>query len=248
MYIYRVQTLNLFTTVTLNTYEEMNEIESIRKIVKEHWISQVLTPEELETVTQKSTVVNYRKRETVVKKGEFANHLLFLNNGFVKIESDEGDRNFIFDVVEGTRLIGIPVALSFEKYQFSVVTLTDAQVVFIPTEIVKGMLKTNPKLAIAVIEHGNSNFVLPLLDKLRCTSGGSIRGRLAKLIVHLAKDIHKSNKFSLLLNRSELAEMIGFSRENVIRMLTEFSSENLIRLNGKSMTILELAKLEEFAC
>jgi hypothetical protein len=41
--------------------------------------------------------------------------------------------------------------------------------------------------------------------------------------------------------------MIGFSRENVIRVLAEFNSEGIINLSGKSIEIKEIERLEEIA-
>lgn len=225
----------------------MNNYEDLQQIVKGHWFSSELKANELSQILQKSTVVNYRKRETVVKKGEFANHLVFLIEGFVKVENDEGKKNFIFDIVQGKSFIGIPVVLSFEKYQFSVVTLTDVRVLFVPIDICKDVLKSNSKFALSIIEHGNLDFVLPLLDKLKSASRNNIRERLAKLLVHLSTETHKANKFTLLISRSEMAEMIGFSRENVIRMLSEFDSEGIIKISGKSLNVLNFEKLEEIS-
>jgi DNA-binding transcriptional regulator LsrR (DeoR family) len=41
--------------------------------------------------------------------------------------------------------------------------------------------------------------------------------------------------------------MIGFSRENVIRTLSEFNAESIIKINGKSIEILDFIKLEDLA-
>jgi CRP-like cAMP-binding protein len=44
-----------------------------------------------------------------------------------------------------------------------------------------------------------------------------------------------------------MAEMIGFSRENVIRILSEFHTENIISISGKNIEIKNFPKLEELA-
>ena len=225
----------------------MTNYENMQEIVKDHWFANALKANELEQILQKSTIVNYRKRETVVQRGEFANHLVFLIDGYVKVENDEGTKNFIFDIVQGMGFVGIPVVLSFDKYQFSVVTLSDTRVLFVPIDAFKDALKTNSKFALSVIEHGNADFVLPLLDKLKSASRNNIRGRLAKLLLYLATETHRENNFTLLISRSEMAQMIGFSRENVIRMLSEFHSEGIIKISGKSLTVINLERLEELA-
>ncbi len=247
MYAYKVILVYLCIVFQIQYCSEMNNYENLQQTVEGHWFSGELKANELDQILQKSTVVNYRKRETVIKKGEFANHLVFLIDGFVKVENDEGKKNFIFDIVQGKSFVGIPVVLSFEKYQFSVVTLTDARVLFVPIDVFKEVVKSNSKFALSVIEQGNLNFVLPLLDKLKSASRNNIRERLAKLLVYLSSETHKANKFTLLISRSEMAEMIGFSRENVIRMLSEFHAEGIIKISGKSLNVLNLEKLEEIS-
>jgi CRP-like cAMP-binding protein len=225
----------------------MTTIESMHQLIQNHWFANALKPDELNLLLQKSAIVSYRKRETIIKRGEFANHLVLLIDGFVKVENDEAKKNFILDIVQGGNFIGLPLVLSMDKYEFSVVSLTDSQVLFIPVDILKKVLLSNSKLCMAVINYGNESFVAPLLDKLKSASRNNIRGRLAKLILLLAQETHKSNSFALLISRFEMAQMIGFSRENVIRMLTEFHAEGIIKLSGKTMHVYSIEKLEELA-
>ncbi len=225
----------------------MNEFENIQSLVEGHWLSKVLKPQELNTLLQKSAIVKYRKRETIVKKGEFATHLILVMDGYVKVEIEEGKKNLILDIVRGLNFIGLPLVLSFEKYCFSVVSLTETEVRFIPLETVKDILRNNSELSMAAIEYGNTHFVMPLLEKFQSASRNNIRGRLAKLILSLSTKTHQSKRFVLLISRFEMAQMIGFSRENVIRMLTEFHNEGIISISGKSLEIIDFSRLEELA-
>lgn len=212
-----------------------------------HWLSEVLKPDELNALLQKTTTVSYRKRETIVKRGEFATHLVLLIEGYVKVEIDEGKKNFILDIIQGVNFVGLPLVLSFEKYTFSIVSLSDAEVLFIPLDAVRRILEVNSKLALAVIRYGNDSFVLPMLEKLKSASRNNIRGRLAKLILHFSNETHKSKDFSLLISRFEIAQMIGFSRENVIRMLSEFNDEGIIKIHGKTIEVINFNRLEDLA-
>lgn len=225
----------------------MNNSDDLRKMIANHWLTTALKADELNMLLQKTTNVSYRKRETIVKRGEFATHLVLLLEGYVKVEDDEVKNNFVIDILQGPNLIGIPLVLSYDKYKISIVSLTEAEVLFVPMDLFRRFLETNSRFAYEVIKYGNSSFVGPLLDKLKSASRNNIRGRLAKLILHFSVQTHKSKNFALLLSRFELAQMIGFSRENVIRMLTEFHNEGIINLTGKSMEVLDLPRLEELS-
>lgn len=225
----------------------MNSNDRLKQLMTNHWLSAVLKADELNMLLQKSTSVSYRKRETIIKRGEFATHLVLLLEGYVKVEIDEGKKNFIFDIIQGVNFVGLPLVLSFEKYNFSVVSLSDAEILFIPLDEIKRILEINSKLALAVIRYGNDSFVSPMLEKLKSASRNNIRGRLAKLILHFSTQTHKSKNFSLLVSRFEIAQMIGFSRENVIRMLSEFDEEGIIKISGKTMEVVDHERLEDLA-
>lgn len=225
----------------------MNAISVGYPEMENHWLSKVCTKEEMNALFQKTTLVEYRKRETIVKRDEFATHVVLLLEGFVKLEIQEGKRDFVIDIEKGIGFIGLPLALSVEKHLFTIVTLSDAKVLHIPVEAIKDMFQSNAQFAQAIIDQGNISFVIPLLEKLRSVSQNSIRGRLAKLLIHLSTHVHQSMSFTLLVTRLEMAHMIGFSRENVIRVLAEFNSEGIIAVKGKTIEILNVSRLEELA-
>jgi len=204
-----------------------------------------LQPQELTLLEQKSTKVTYGKRETIVKKGEFSTHFLLIHEGFVKVEMNEDGKNFILDIIPAGSIIGFPTLFNAEKHIFSTTSLTETVIQFIPIEIIRGIIELNGKAALAAIKYSNETFVTPLLDKLQLMSHNNIKGRLAKLLLHFAVNTHRSNRFTLLINRTEIASMIGFSRENVIRVLSEFHAEGTISIKGKQLDILNVRKLEE---
>jgi CRP-like cAMP-binding protein len=223
------------------------ESKSTVNAQEKNWFSCYIKPNEIELIEKCSTVVRYSKREMIVKKGEFATHVLVLLNGFVKVEINEGKKNFIIEIIPSPNIIGFSTLLSSDKYLFNVVALTDVDVRFIPVDAIKEIIESNGKFAYAAITFSNKYFTIPILEKLQCLSQNNIRGRLAKLLLHLSNYTHRNSKFTLLISRSEMAEMIGFSRENVIRMLTEFHKEGIISIKGKVIDLQNRQKLEEYA-
>lgn len=223
----------------------MDQNHQIYQLLGDHWLTAVVSKNDLLELLTKTTLVTYRKRETIVKRGEFSHHLVFLLNGYVKLEIEEGRRDFIIDIDSGMKFLGLPLTLTIDKHLFSIVTLTDAKVVFIPVSDILELMKKNSKLTSEIIKCGNESFVTPMLVKLTSSAQNNIRGRLAKLLLHLSTKVHKSNNFALLISRLEISHMIGFSRENVIRVLAEFNAEGILQISGKSIEILAPERLEE---
>ncbi|HPJ44507.1 MAG TPA: Crp/Fnr family transcriptional regulator [Tenuifilaceae bacterium] len=211
------------------------------------WLKSVLNPAELELLEKKSTVVHYTKRDVIIKKGEFITNVMIILNGFVKVETEEGGNTFIIDIIPAVNMIGIPIFLGSTKHRYSITALSQVTIQFFPIQFFLSTLEQNGRAAMSLMEYSNKRVVTPLIEKLSYMNRNSIRERLAKLLLHFSKDIHKQASFTLLLSRHEIASMIGFSRENVIRMLSEFNSNGIIRLKGKSILILDLKRLEELA-
>jgi CRP-like cAMP-binding protein len=69
-------------------------------------------------------------------------------------------------------------------------------------------------------------------------------GRVAYVMLYFTKDIYKSRVFDLPVSRKEIADYIGMSTANVIRTLSDFKKEGIIRVFGKTIEVVDLEKLE----
>ncbi|TFG36407.1 MAG: helix-turn-helix domain-containing protein, partial [Candidatus Aminicenantes bacterium] len=59
--------------------------------------------------------------------------------------------------------------------------------------------------------------------------------------------IFKTSEFCLPLSRKELAELSGMSPATVIRMLKEFNDEGLIRMDGKTIEIIDHERIKQIS-
>jgi len=138
------------------------------------------------------------------------------------------------------------------------IVLAQAPVIDSEKKLVAGtMLGLNQTFVLGVKEliEKNGKFALKLLSVLSRTSeriitiGLEIRsrnlaGRVAYVLLFFAKEIYHSNIFELPVSRKEIAEFIGMSSANVIRTFSELKRDGIIRSNGRTIEITDLAKLE----
>ena len=83
-----------------------------------------------------------------------------------------------------------------------------------------------------------------IIEELSFTT---VRHRLAALLLRLARDAGKASgraEFKIDASNQELASQIGTVRELVSRNLSRFQAEGLIAMDGKNITIPDLARLE----
>ena len=79
----------------------------------------------------------------------------------------------------------------------------------------------------------------------------NLPGRLARRIVRMAReadaDAHGEIRLSWPFSQSELAAMIGGTRQTVNRLLSEFTAEGLIRIEKETLVVPDLERLERAA-
>jgi CRP/FNR family transcriptional regulator, polysaccharide utilization system transcription regulator len=60
-------------------------------------------------------------------------------------------------------------------------------------------------------------------------------------------DLDRQNTLQISLTREELANMVGTATESVIRLLSEFRTDNLIELQGRKIKFLNITGLRRIA-
>ncbi len=98
-------------------------------------------------------------------------------------------------------------------------------------------------LKLSLKELGEANkFIIDIAQK-------TVRERLAEILIILKEtfDLDDQNYLKVSLTREELANLVGTATESVIRLLSEFKSDNYIELNGRKIKILKLDSLKKLA-
>ena len=101
----------------------------------------------------------------------------------------------------------------------------------------------------------NGRFAISLLTKISMINDKIISqtldirqknliGRVAFVLLYFTNDIYNSRVFDLPVSRKEIADYIGMSTANVIRTMSDFKKEGIIRVFGKTIEVVDLNKLE----
>jgi CRP/FNR family transcriptional regulator len=88
---------------------------------------------------------------------------------------------------------------------------------------------------------------LQIYGRFFCLTYKQAFGRLADILLCLSDRIFNNTEFDLPLSRKELAELSGMSSETVIRMLKEFNEEGIIKMDGKSIEVLDYPRLKQIS-
>lgn len=206
----------------------------------------MLDNSELCTLEEGCSKIQYEKGELIFKEGGPVQHIIYIRKGFVKlVKKGVGGKDFILSISKKGSYLGIQnLDESIKTNYFSAITLTKSEVCFIDRHCFSNLLKQNGEFALKVLSTVFSD-EMNYFDRLVKNVQQQLPGRLANTISYFSKEVYGKNSFALNLTQTEIAALIGTSRESVSRILKEFQDMGIITLKNNVLTILNEKRLEE---
>jgi CRP/FNR family transcriptional regulator, polysaccharide utilization system transcription regulator len=221
----------------------MYDIELLNNAI----ITEPLTEDEKQLLVSNMTKVSYAKGERIIKTGEFVTHAVFINKGFVKIHSENKGKTVIFNIFGPGSFSGLALMIGLDKHDFDITALDDSTIFLIDIFILRNLIVQNGLFARSLVSYMNSTLMYYIHHNIVFLTQSNIHGRLANALLYLSQEVFYNNDFDLMLSRKELSQFCNISRENVIKVLYEFKSDGLIKLDGKRIYILNSEQLKRLA-
>lgn len=187
---------------------------------------------------------SFRKGEIINHEGEKITNFKYLKSGLVKLyrRTSTGEEQVI-TITRPFEFVSNMSIFSEERYQYSVSALEDSVVCTVKLEFIKELFLKNGGFAMGLltkISRINDKIISQTLDLRQ----KNLIGRVAFVLLYFTKEIYNSRVFDLPVSRKEIADYIGMSTANVIRTMSDFKKEGIIRIFGKTIEVVDLSKLE----
>ncbi len=187
-----------------------------------------------------------KRNEIICKQGTEVTHALFLVKGSTKLYIEGiNNKNIILYLLKPPAYIGLLSFFENTNYSYSVSALEDSEVCFIDLDFVRKLYIENHALLLN-LNKAFGKSVSNIMKKIVSLNQKQIRGRFAENLIYLS-ELHNNFKFHLGLTRKEIGEMSAISEENTVRLLTEFSKEKIILINGREIEIMDMPLLKKIS-
>lgn len=181
-------------------------------------------------------------KEFVVQGSEIR-HFKYLKEGLVKIHrTDHNNREQIIYFGKPMDFISIQNIFSEKIYNYSVTALDDSVVCVFEIRIINELISSNGDFARKMLEMSNRAISRILMNSLDLINK-SMYGKVASVILYFHDHIFRSREFELPVSRKEIGQYTGLSIETVIRVISEFRKDGIIKVFGKKIEILDRGKL-----
>ncbi len=199
----------------------------------------LLSGEELKIINRDRYSVRFHEGEVILKQGTAANTIISVVDGFArKYMEGFNDRKLILDFVKPWQLVGAPGVHNDGKNSFSVVAIQETLVCFLDAKNFTEVLGLNGVFAKAYIALCSGNYGRSL-ERMVSLSQKQMHGRIADALIYLTEEIYESELIGPEITRQDIADYTSMSKDSAIRILKEFERDQIVRLLGKSVEIID---------
>jgi len=194
----------------------------------------------------------YRRNETIFHQGDPGDSLYVIESGAVKIvlPDPEGEEGAIIATLGPGDFFGELALLDGEEHSATAVALEATEAQVLRRDAFDRLVDEDPNLRRALFA-GLVGELRRLTQHVGELHFLNLPGRLALRIVRMARDAEPGARGEIRLSwpfsQSELAAMIGGTRQTVNRLLADFAAEGLIRIEKETLVIPDLERLERAA-
>ena len=218
--------LNIISTIPLFNGLPEDQIVAIKKIAVEKHIN---------------------KGEIIVSEGDEGEGFFVIAEGRVKVfkVSTEGKEQILHIFGPGQPFGEVPV-FTGQRFPANAQALESSRVFFLPRSGIVNLIAANPSLALnmlAVMSKKLRQFAVQIEN----LSLKEMPARLASYLIYLAEEQGVDEVITLKISKGQLASILGTIPETLSRIFARLSGQNLIRVEGKKITLLDRSGLEDLA-
>lgn len=192
-----------------------------------------------------------KRGESLFQEGDDGDHLYLVVEGKVKLSHTANDgRENLIAVLGPGEIIGELSLFDLEPRSSTVTAIAPTKLYTLSHATMREYIENHPKLAISMLRQ--------LALRLRNTNQqmadlvfSDVPGRVAKALLDLAERFGERTPEGIYvahdLTQEELAHLVGASRETVNKSLADFTSRGWIRLEGRAVLLIQVARLQHRA-
>ena len=210
-------------------------------------IFQGVDPEAAEALAKEMDTVEVRKGDVLFNEGEAGDSLYIVLSGKIKLGRRAADgRQNLVSIMGPSDMVGELSLFDPGPRTATATAVTESTLASLDHDDLRPLLLDQPAVAMQLLR--------ALAQRLRRTNEAmadlvfsDVPGRVAKALLDLAETFGDSESDGVRvrhdLTQEELAQLVGASRETVNKALSEFANRGWLRIEGRSVLLLDSERL-----
>ncbi len=185
-------------------------------------------------------ILTYKKGETIYSLSQFRLAVGIILKGGARVVKDNGIE---ISTLKEKEIFGCAsLFASRDYYVNNIVAVKDCKVIFISKETVEKIMKEDNNFSLSFIRY-LSDRLYYLNTRIVSFTGGTAESRLAH---YLNNSFSKNESEEILISASHLAFSLDVSRASLYRAFDKLCENGAIIKEGKTVTLVNEAKLKSF--
>jgi CRP/FNR family transcriptional regulator, dissimilatory nitrate respiration regulator len=180
----------------------------------------------------------YRRGESIFLEGDAADGFYIVADGQVKIfkTSLEGKEQILHIYGPGSPFGEVPV-FSGSRFPANAQALVNSLVLFLSRKAFVELITRNPSLSLNMLAELSMR-LRQFTVQIESLSLKEVPARLASYLIYLSREQESPDRVTLDISKGQLASLLGTIPETLSRIFAKMSAQNLIRVDGKHIHLL----------
>lgn len=190
---------------------------------------------------------SFGKGEMVFSEGEEGSGFYVILAGTVKVfkVSPDGKEHILHIFTAGQTFGEVPV-FAGEHFPANAEALQDTRALFFPRSGFLALLQKNPALSLKLLADLSIK-LRQFAVQIENLSLKELPARLATYLLFLAEEQGRADQVTLKISKGQLASLLGTIPETLSRIFAKLSSQQLIQVEGRKISLLDADGLEDLA-
>lgn len=194
----------------------------------------------------------FEKGEALCLEGEKSDTLFIINEGLVKLTkvTKEGKEQIVHILMSGDFFGELSLFSEDERYNFSAYAISNGKLCTLSKKDMDDIIMNNPEISLKILREVTKRLAeTENLAQNLATNDAEVR--IANMLMEFSNKYGVQDKegitIKLPINREEMANYAGVTRETMSRKLSKFEDDGIIKTQGTKVIIIrELDALKEY--
>ncbi|STB11210.1 Crp/FNR family transcriptional regulator [Clostridium novyi] len=187
---------------------------------------------------------SFKENDVLCREGEKSDKLFLIREGRVKIckITKEGKEQIVYVLSKGDFFGENNIFTSNNISNFSAYAITDVKLCILKKENLEKILIKNPEISLKIIQE-MADRINSAENLAQTLATRDVEARLATVLIEFMNKYGQKKEegiyINLHLNREQIANYCGITRETVSRRLSKFDKLGIIKLQGNKGLIIK---------
>jgi CRP/FNR family transcriptional regulator len=206
-----------------------------------------LPKDQLEEIKKIALSKHVNKGEIIFSEGDDGKGFFVIVAGRVKIFKVSSDgKEHILHIFGPSEPFGeVPVFIG-QPFPANAEAIAKCHLLFFPRAAFVDLISNNPSLSLnmlAVLSKRLRQFTVQIEN----LSLKEVPGRLASYLLYMADEQGRDDLITLNISKGQLSSLLGTIPETLSRIFAKMADQDLIRVDGRDITLIDFIGLEELA-